>query len=784
VSNSSARGTIISHLGDAQYSVKMQHGDAERLDALIEIVANRRQELKDWLDDEVDPKVSEYESQLSTALSELDSAINAYNADKSPENWDAVLDATTKARKARAELRPWKLEQDLVTLERSRLYWRGIYLANKKAEIEQTESLWCRDLRDDDNDPPATGHYTKIAAGELVSVSYQGRQYDGPGNILDVIPDADTDSGAGHYFGPRELLSTELYVAMAMLPGAETWNPTVRYATIIDIDYGADTCSIAFDPLERKSDVWRADASSIDTKKNFKATAVPIVYMDCNSWAFQVGDHVVVSFDEGSTQPWLNPTVIGFVDHPKICKYPGGFQFWDGDNSEYIFVQWDDVGDEYVKSTGSIPKVGSTHWVKDFSGTLHHVSVVYPGLDANNPCYPQYITPITSGGQIVHNQTLLPALPNSTNGSPNYPYHASAAGRNSSGDIEAIGHYSYNGAIGADDRSGMGWFTYNGSSWSIDWEQAQETESQHFCLGTVSAMDVSCNFKGTCRKYDGAVSKTYKVEANSSGATFVEVPDYLGTEDRKTAKTQCVVGQGIYDAFYSCGSTWTGTARVKVTSSGVVSFYHESAESASSDTGACYIKDSQVKTIWTAKRSGVFTSDAVVGTVNGTYVHDSGLAPDCSAVAGTSVESTATGIWSTPWVDGVYQRSDWSQVNTDGNVLSTTVDVLSGGSGTAGPAVALVEYISASSAPCASTTTTYANSCPDLFSVSRGWIDNFHFCAQAYLSNAVGFCFLEVNSTKWSTDGYKFIGPFDESLLSSDLANADIIVSGAIPKVS
>jgi hypothetical protein len=95
----------------------------------------------------------------------------------------------------------------------------------------------------------------------------------------------------------------------AIFPGAVKWRPRYRYATISRLDKDEGTCDVTFDAT-------LSICQQLDVNQTPRASDVPIEYMECDGWAFENGDHVVVRF---SGADWSAPMVIGFAEHPRPC---------------------------------------------------------------------------------------------------------------------------------------------------------------------------------------------------------------------------------------------------------------------------------------------------------------------------------------------------------------------------------------------------------------------------------------------------------------------------------
>lgn len=95
-----------------------------------------------------------------------------------------------------------------------------------------------------------------------------------------------------------------------LMPAIQKWRPTYRYATISNVDQGADTCTAT---------LWDETSRFLDIDINIQRVYhnVPITYMECDSAVFENGDDVIIKFDPYRSDG--QPTVIGFHDNPRPC---------------------------------------------------------------------------------------------------------------------------------------------------------------------------------------------------------------------------------------------------------------------------------------------------------------------------------------------------------------------------------------------------------------------------------------------------------------------------------
>lgn len=110
----------------------------------------------------------------------------------------------------------------------------------------------------------------------------------------------------------------QLYTNRAYLPAWTKWKCKYRAGVLTAIDYPNDKGTLTLDPLIVNQSRKQFNMNKVDTLVD-----IPIVYMDCNSEPFLVGDHVVVAFEDLGNDNWqAQKRIIGFYDHPKECREP------------------------------------------------------------------------------------------------------------------------------------------------------------------------------------------------------------------------------------------------------------------------------------------------------------------------------------------------------------------------------------------------------------------------------------------------------------------------------
>lgn len=170
---------------------------------------------------------------------------------------------------------------------------RKKYLEDK-ISADETIIAWCADLTEN-----LTGDVGLIEVpGESVSFNIQ------PGYNGNATYNQARD---GQLVPTVIQTPAQAFYNLAILPGWQKWKPTFRYATITSID--GDTADVDLDPTT-------SSQQSLNVNQAETLESVTIEYMDCNGVAFNVGDAVIIKFEN---QSWSTPKIIGFKDNPQPC---------------------------------------------------------------------------------------------------------------------------------------------------------------------------------------------------------------------------------------------------------------------------------------------------------------------------------------------------------------------------------------------------------------------------------------------------------------------------------
>lgn len=118
----------------------------------------------------------------------------------------------------------------------------------------------------------------------------------------------------------------------AIYPGWQKFKPTYRLARITKINVS----NIDIEIIDKKSFY-----QNISINKNLELKNVKAKYMSCDSGAFDVGDLVVVEFED---QNFEKPVIIGFYENPKQCEAYVLVSTKSGDQA----VLWDAITDDVI----------------------------------------------------------------------------------------------------------------------------------------------------------------------------------------------------------------------------------------------------------------------------------------------------------------------------------------------------------------------------------------------------------------------------------------------------
>jgi hypothetical protein len=221
----------------------------------------------------------------------------------------------------RIALMPDGPERNVVKLQRTGLEKRKDFLENNIPE-DETISAWCADLSEE-------------LTGNVGTVEVPGER-----GVLLIQPGyeenaAYSTSRDGQLLPIIATTAEQFFYNLAMLPGWQKWKPTFRFGIIDSRD--GDMADVT---LEAAS----SSQQNIDVNQTTDLSSIPIEYMSCNGSAFEVGDEVLIKFEE---QDWEQPKIVGFKDHPKPCAVKIRIEIAAGDAGQQFLV-WDMAKNDYA----------------------------------------------------------------------------------------------------------------------------------------------------------------------------------------------------------------------------------------------------------------------------------------------------------------------------------------------------------------------------------------------------------------------------------------------------
>jgi len=256
-------------------------------------------------------KIAQIQAQIDAVQAQMDTLaaqIAIYEADrvKYQKEYCAAVGNMTTLINTRDE---YSRRKSMTELQIKALEMRIAYLQTAMP-TDPVVSAWCADLTTDLSGAVGTIEIPGERGSVLVQPGYSGNAAYSKARDGHLQPSIAGDPSAVFY-------------NWAMLPGWQKWKPTYRIGAITAIDKTAHTCSVTLDAAA-------SSAQSLNINQGVNLTAVPIVYMTCNSGAFSIGDRVVVQFQ---SQDFTKPRVIGFESNPKAC---GWQEYWDDSASPIL----------------------------------------------------------------------------------------------------------------------------------------------------------------------------------------------------------------------------------------------------------------------------------------------------------------------------------------------------------------------------------------------------------------------------------------------------------------
>jgi hypothetical protein len=153
--------------------------------------------------------------------------------------------------------------------------------------------------------------YTENATGNVATIEIPGE----PSRPINIAAGGRAPSLTDGKLRSRSFMTgPQAYFNAAILPGWQKFKPTYRRGTITSINTENNTANLTL--YDDRSTAANFSGVGLVINQTNTLSNVPIVYLDCNAFAFKVGDDCVIEFQG---QNWNNPKLIGFVNNPRPC---------------------------------------------------------------------------------------------------------------------------------------------------------------------------------------------------------------------------------------------------------------------------------------------------------------------------------------------------------------------------------------------------------------------------------------------------------------------------------
>lgn len=286
------KARIIESLGEGQYVIEIVEA-RERAELAKKDAEARAQKLQADIS-ALDGRIASAQAAVSRAASAQDAAINQYRQEMTEQgassvNIDSIALALLNAARQRDNLKAEKRTKALRAAADNALIAR----INALPPLRQMQA-WCADYTDDLTGEVATAEVPGEIGSVIIKPGFENANQ-WSANEDGAIQPALASTPAGTFYN------------LAMMPGWQKWRPTFRTAVITGLD--GDTCSISLDAATSSQHGLSVNAQS-------SYSGVPILYMECDGGAFEVGDKVLVAL-VGNVD---RPTVVGFEREPRVCN--------------------------------------------------------------------------------------------------------------------------------------------------------------------------------------------------------------------------------------------------------------------------------------------------------------------------------------------------------------------------------------------------------------------------------------------------------------------------------
>lgn len=291
------RGAIVGGGSDGRYQVLLDVGEARRqqwLAAFDAAIANLDKAIEERVD-----LLEQLEAVVVVAQAAYEDAAQAYAAAR-----QLGQEATGQLQITQAVFEHAAQRVALTIAERNAnrsqlesIRWlRGEQIKRRQriasAQTSRTVEAWCADLTED-------------ASGLVATVEVPGE----PAEILIAPGGRPPQADDGRLLARGVMSPEEAYFNAAILPGWQRHMPMYRLGTITSLSTDSNRANVTLLPVS-------SSARGLAINPQPFLTNVRVQYMSCDAAAFEIGDEVLVRFDD---QSWDHPTVVGFRREPRPC---------------------------------------------------------------------------------------------------------------------------------------------------------------------------------------------------------------------------------------------------------------------------------------------------------------------------------------------------------------------------------------------------------------------------------------------------------------------------------
>lgn len=288
------RAVVLSNAGDGRYTIEIDLGTGPRAEKVAQITAQIA--LLNTRINTAILAVAAAQSVADSSQAALEALINALGS-----GTEVPVPGSPAGREHEQALRVSMLtmsslarkKSTLAALQMQRTRQQRLLTSLQALPLIQTRSAWCIDL-------------TETASGAVATAEIPGES-----DLVLIKPGAPAWQPADGVLGARELLdANQAFFNVAILPGWQKYKPNFRRGTITALNFDNNTANVSLAAHQSS-----AQRLNVDQQSSF--VGIPVRYMTCNAQAFEVGDQVVVMFDD---QDQSQPHVIGFVTDPRPCE--------------------------------------------------------------------------------------------------------------------------------------------------------------------------------------------------------------------------------------------------------------------------------------------------------------------------------------------------------------------------------------------------------------------------------------------------------------------------------